>query len=125
MIRIATAVVCLCLLVACSVPPKHQIVFTHNDTCKIIINDLQYDQANNTERPCQRESQNGVVQAVSVNFLSETCNAYRYTFKAAREGSEGVLEFKAEENVPNPGCNFIPQYAKTDTEWVLSSAPPE
>lgn len=109
------------LLAGCNEAPKHQIVFTHDDTCKIIINDLQYDQANSTERPCTRESQNGATSAVTVNFLSETCNAYRYSFSAAREGSEGVFVFKPEENVPNPRCNFIPQYAQAETEWVLST----
>ena len=125
MIRIAISLAALILLAACSEPPKHQIVFTHDDTCKIIINDLQFDQANNTERPCNRETENGQVRAVTVNFLSETCNAYRYSFNTAREGSEGVFVFKPEDNVPNPNCTFIPQYAKADREWVLSSAAAE
>jgi hypothetical protein len=120
MIRITAPLALLCLLAACSEPPKRQIVFTHDDTCKIIINDLQYEQANNTERPCTQEKSGAAVTAVTVNFLSETCNAYRYSFTGAREGSEGEFVFKAEDNVPNPKCNFIPQYAKTDVEWVLN-----
>ena len=120
MTRLLTALTVLALLSACAEPPKHQIVFTHEDTCKIIINDLQYGQANETERPCVLEMEQGAVKAVSVNFLSETCNAYRYTFTGPREGSDGVLAFKPEENPANISCNFIPQYAKPDTEWVLN-----
>ena len=115
-----TALAALLALSACSEPPKHQIVFSHEDTCKIIINDLQYGQANETERPCTRESASGATQTVTVNFLSETCNAYRYSFTGAREGSEGEFAFKAEENVPNPGCNFIPQYSDVNVRWVLN-----
>ena len=122
MTRIIPALAAAALLGACSEPPKHQIVFTHEDTCKIIINDLQYGQANDPERPCSREPAQGAVSTVTVNFLSETCNAYRYSFKAAREGSEGALVFLPEQNVPNPGCNFIPQYADPDVEGVLSTA---
>ncbi|MFY8060642.1 MAG: hypothetical protein ACOVMK_03785 [Arenimonas sp.] len=120
MTRIIPALAAVALLSACSEPPKHQIVFTHEDTCKIIINDLQYGQANETERHCVREPASGPVQAVTVNFLSETCNAYRYTLTGAREGSDGEFAFKAEENVPNPGCNFIPQYSDVNVRWVLN-----
>lgn len=122
MTRTAIALAALCLLGACSEPPKHQIVFVFDDTCKILIHDLQYGQANDTERPCTREPASGQTQTVTVNFLSGTCNAYRYSFKAAREGSEGVFSFRPEQNVPNPNCTFIPQYADPATEWVLSTA---
>ena len=120
MIRIAIALAALGMLSACRVPPKHRIVFVFDDTCRIVIDDLQYAQANNTERPCNREMANGQTRTVTVNFLSETCNAYRYSFKAAREGSEGVFTFRPEDNVPNANCTFIPQYANPDTEWVLN-----
>ena len=120
MTRLLTALAVLALLSACAEPPKHQIVFSHDDTCKIIINDLQYGQANETERPCALEMDQGAVKAVSVNFLSETCNAYRYSFTGAREASDGEFAFKAEENVPNPGCNFIPQYSDGNVRWVLN-----
>ena len=52
--------------------------------------------------------------------MSETCNAYRYTLIGAREGSDGEFAFKAEENEPNPGCNFIPQYSDVNVRWVLN-----
>jgi hypothetical protein len=120
MIRTALALAALGLLTACSEPPKHQIVFVFDDTCKIIINDLQYGQANDTERPCARKPASGQAQTVTVNFLSETCNAYRYSFKAARENSDGVFVFKPEQNAPNPHCTFIPQYSDASTEWVLN-----
>lgn len=120
MIRTAAALAALCLLTACSEPPKHQIVFVLNDTCKIIINDLQYGQANETERPCSQEKTGTAISAVTVNFLSETCNAYRYSFKEAREGSDGVFVFKPEQNEPNPHCTFVPQYADPNVEWVLN-----
>jgi hypothetical protein len=120
MTRIIPALAALALLAACSEPPKHQIVFSHEDTCKIIINDLQYGPANDTERPCKRETENGKVSAVTVNFLSETCNVYRYTLIGDREGSDGEFAFKAEDNVPNPGCNFIPQYSDVNARWVLN-----
>ena len=68
----------LLALSACSEAPKYQIVFSHQDTCRIIINDLQFERANNTERPCMREPKTGTPQIVTVNFLSESCNAYRY-----------------------------------------------
>jgi hypothetical protein len=125
MTRMIPALAASALLAACSEPPKHQIVFTHDDTCKIIINDLQYGQANETERHCVRELASGTTKAVTVNFLSETCNAYRYTFSTGREGSEGVFVFRPEENPPNPGCNFIPQYSDPKSEWVLSTAAAE
>ena len=121
MIRTAIATAAVCLLSACSEPPKHQIVFVFEDTCKIIINDLQYGQANDTERPCSQEKTGTAISAVTVNFLSETCNAYRYSFKAAREGSDGVFVFIPEQNEPNPHCTFIPQYSDATTEWVLNT----
>lgn len=120
MIRIAIALAAAGLLGACSEPPKHQIVFVFDDTCKIVINDLQYGQANDTERPCTREPASGQAQTVTVNFLSETCNAYRYSFKAARENSDGVFVFQPEQNEPNPHCTFVPQYADPNVQWVLN-----
>ncbi len=119
-----TALAVLLALSACSEPPKHQIVFTHEDTCRIQINDLQYGQANDTDRPCQRITEDGDTVAVTVNFLSETCNAYRYDRVGAREGSEGVFVFKPENNEPNPNCRFIPQYADPAAQWVLLTQPP-
>lgn len=108
-------------LAACSEPPKQQITFTHDDTCRISINDLQFVQANETDRPCRMET-DAVTQEkiISVNFLSETCNAYRYRYNAAREGSEGVFVFKPEDNPPNTNCTFLPQYADPNTQWVLN-----
>jgi hypothetical protein len=113
--------IALLVLSACSEPPKHQIVFTHDDTCKIIINDLQFGQANDTERPCAIETDaNTKEKFITINFLSETCNAYRYSFKQAKENSEGVYVFKPEQNEPNMGCQFIPQYSDPNTQWVLN-----
>ena len=120
MTRIIPALAAVALLSACSEPPKHQIVFTHEDTCKIIINDLQYDQANQTERHCLREPASGPVQAVTVNFLSETCNAYRYRFVAEHEQGLGAFAYKTEDNELNAGCNPIPQYANTNADWIVS-----
>jgi hypothetical protein len=120
MIRFALALAAFALLTACGEPPKHQIVFVLNDTCKIIIYDLQYGQANATERPCSQEKTGTAISAVTVNFLSETCNAYRYSFKAARENSDGVFVFKPEQNEPNPHCRFLPQYSDPNVEWVLN-----
>ena len=108
MTRIIPALAAVALLSACSEPPKHQIVFTHDDTCKIIINDLQYGQANETERHCVREPASGPVQAVTVNFLSETCNAYRYRFVAEHEQGDGAFAYKTEDNEINTGCNPNP-----------------
>lgn len=119
--KIFITLIALLVLSACSEPPKHQIVFTHDDTCKIIINDLQFGQANDTERPCAIETDASTKEKiVTVNFLSETCNAYRYSFSAAREGSEGVYVFKQEQNIPNPNCSFLPQYSDSNTQWVLN-----
>jgi len=119
--KTALGLIALLILSACSEPPKHQIVFTHEDTCKIIINDLQFGQANDTERPCAIETDATTKEKfVTVNFLSETCNAYRYSFNSAREGSEGVFVFKPEQNVPNPQCSFLPQYSDPNTQWVLN-----
>ncbi len=109
-------------LAACSEPPKHQITFSHEGTCRIIINDLQFGQANETDRPCGIETDAATQEKiVSVNFLSETCNAYRYRYRAAREGSEGEFHFKPEDNIPNPNCTFLPQYADPATPWVLNA----
>jgi len=110
----------LLALAGCSEPPKHQIVFTHQDTCKIIINDLQYGQANDTERACQKIVENGKLVAVTVNFLSETCNAYRYRFVAEHEQGLGAFAYKTEDNELNTGCNPIPQYANTNADWIVS-----
>ncbi len=109
------------ILTACTEPAKHQIVFTHDDTCKIIINDLQFGQANDSERPCNIETDSTTqMKIVSVNFLSETCNAYRYSFKETREGSDGVYVFMPEFNEPNANCTFLPQYSDTNAHWVLN-----
>ena len=122
MIRTALALAALGLLTACSEPPKHQIVFVLDDTCKIIINDLQFGQANDTDRPCGIETDAATQEKiVSVNFLSETCNAYRYRYSSARECSEGVFNFKPEDNIPNPNCTFLPQYSNPATPWVLNA----
>ncbi len=119
--KIIIIVMATLILAACSEPPKQQIVFTHNDTCRISINDLQFGQANETDRPCNIETDAATQEKiVSVNFLSETCNAYRYRFSAAREGSEGVFTFKPEDNIPNPNCTFLPQYSDPNTPWVLN-----
>lgn len=109
----------LLTLSACNEAPKHQIVFTHEDTCRIIINDLQYGQANETERYCKFEK-DGDNKIISINFLSETCNAYRYSFKQARENSEGIYVFKPDFNEPNTRCDFIPQYSDPNSQWVLN-----
>lgn len=108
-------------LTACSEPAKHQIVFSDESTCRIVINDLQYGTANETERPCAIEpGSEGEVKAATVNFLSEKCNAYRYTFKRRTEEGAVILAFQATENVPNAGCDFIPQYSNPEAEWHLS-----
>ena len=119
--KIVFIVMATLALAACSEAPKHQIVFTQSDTCRIIINDLQFGQANETERPCGIET-DAVTQEkiISVNFLSETCNAYRYRFSAAREGSEGAYIFNPADNIPNPRCTFLPQYSDTNAQWVLN-----
>ncbi len=109
----------LLTLSACNEAPKHQIVFTHEDTCRIIINDLQFGQANETDRYCKLEKESGG-KIISINFLSETCNAYRYRFKEAHENSEGIYVFKPELNEPNTQCDFIPQYSDPNTQWVLN-----
>ncbi len=109
------------LMTGCSEPAKHQIVFSHEDTCNIVINDLQFVQANDTQRPCTIETDASTKEKiVTVNFLSETCNAYRYSFKQARKDSEGVFVFKPEQNVPNPNCTFLPEYSNPNTQWVLN-----
>jgi hypothetical protein len=107
-------------LAACSEPAKHQIIFSDESTCKIIINDLQYGNANETERPCALEyGTSGEVKAATVNFLSEKCNVYRYTFKNNAEDGAVILSFMASENIPNMGCDFIPQYSNALAEWHL------
>jgi hypothetical protein len=109
-------------LTACSVPAKHQIIFSDESTCKIIINDLQYGNANETERPCAIEyGTSGAVKAATVNFLSEKCNVYRYTFKNNAEDGEAILSFTSSENIPNMGCDFIPEYSNTQAEWHLQT----
>lgn len=110
---------CLLSLSACKEAPKHQIVFTHSDTCRIMINDLQFGQANETDRYCKLEK-DGDTKIISVNFLSETCNAYRYSFIESREGSEGVYVFTPELNQPNTNCTFLPQYSDPNSQWVLN-----
>lgn len=108
-------------LAACSEPAKHQIVFSDDSTCKIIINDLQYGNANETERPCALEyGKAGDVKTATVNFLSEKCNAYRYTLKRKTEDGTAILAFQSSENIPNTGCEFIPEYSATQAEWHLS-----
>ena len=109
----------LLTLSACNEAPKYQIVFTYEDTCRIIINDLQYGQANEMERYCTRETISDT-EIISINFLSETCNAYRYSFKQARENSDGVYIFERKFNEPNPRCEFIPEYSNPNTPWVLN-----
>lgn len=109
----------LLVLASCSEAPKYQIVFTHNDTCRIMINDLQFGQANETDRYCKLEK-DGDTKIISVNFLSETCNAYRYSFKESREESEGVYVFAPELNQPNTNCTFLPQYSDPNSQWVLN-----
>lgn len=119
--KIVFTLITVLALVGCSEPPKHQIVFTHSGTCRISINDLQFGQANDTDRPCSVETDAATQEKiVSVNFLSETCNAYRYRFSATREGSEGVFNFKPDDNIPNPNCTFLPQYSNPATPWVLN-----
>jgi hypothetical protein len=111
-------------LTACSEPPKHQIVFSDASTCRIVVNDLQYGAANETDRPCAIEyGAADEVKAATVNFLSEKCNAYRYTFKRKPEDGSVILAFQANENIPNAGCQFIPEYSNLDAEWHLS--PPD
>jgi hypothetical protein len=109
-------------LTACSEPARHQIIFSDESTCKIIINDLQYGNANETERPCALEyGTSGAVKAATVNFLSEKCNVYRYTFKNNAEDGTAILSFKASENIPNMGCDFIPEYSNAQAEWYLQT----
>ncbi len=120
--KIIITLIALLLLSACAEPPKYQIDFTHSGTCRISINDLQFGQANDTDRPCSVETDAATQEKiVSVNFLSETCNAYRYRYSSAREGSEGVFNFKPEDNIPNPNCTFLPQYSNPATPWVLNA----
>lgn len=108
-------------LTACSEPPKHQIVFSDASTCRIVVNDLQYGAANDTERPCAIETGPADdVKAATVNFLSEKCNAYRYTLKRKTEDGTAILAFQASENIPNTGCDFIPEYSAAQAEWHLS-----
>jgi hypothetical protein len=108
-------------LAACSEPAKHQIAFSDDSTCRIIINDLQYGKVNETERPCALEyGTAGEVKTATVNFLSEKCNAYRYTLKRKAENGTAILAFQASENIPNTGCEFIPEYSATQAEWHLS-----
>ncbi|HWR96336.1 MAG TPA: hypothetical protein VN248_06380 [Arenimonas sp.] len=108
-------------LTACSEPPRHQIVFSDASTCRIVVNDLQYGAANDTERPCAIESAVADdVKAATVNFLSEKCNAYRYTFKRRAEDGGVILGFQPSENIPNAGCDFIPEYSNPEAEWHLS-----
>ena len=119
--KIVLIVMATLALSACSEAPKHQITFSHEGTCRIIINDLQFGQANETDRPCGIETDAATQEKiVSVNFLSETCNAYRYRYSVAREGSEGAFIFKAEDNIPNPNCTLLPQYSDPATTWVLN-----
>lgn len=119
--KIIITLIALLALTACSETPKHQIVFTQDDTCNIIINDLQFGQANDTERPCTIETDVSTKEKIiTVNFLSETCNAYRYSYKEARKDSEGVYIFKPEQNEPNMGCQFIPEYSDPNTQWVMN-----
>lgn len=119
--KIAISLIAALTLSACTEAPKHQINFSHDDTCRISINDLQFGQANDTDRPCAMETDAATQEKiVTVNFLSETCNAYRFRFSAAREGSEGVFTFKPEDNPPNPNCTFLPQYSDSTTQWVLN-----
>jgi hypothetical protein len=109
-------------LAACSEPAKHQIAFSDDSTCRIIINDLQYGMANETERPCALEyGTAGEVKTATVNFLSEKCNAYRYTLKRKAENGTAILAFQASENVPNTGCEFIPEYSDGQAEWHLGT----
>lgn len=111
-------------LTACSEPPKHQIVFSDESTCRIVVNDLQYGAANDTERPCAIETGPADdVKTATVNFLSEKCNAYRYTFKRRSADGGVILAFQANENIPNAGCEFIPEYSNPEAEWHLS--PPD
>jgi len=119
--RYLLAFAALAGLAACSEPAKHQIVFSDDSTCKIIINDLQYGNANETERPCALEyGPDGKVKTATVNFLSEKCNAYRYTFKSKAEDGAAILAFQASDNIPNMGCDFIPEYSSLQAEWHLS-----
>ena len=62
----------------------------------------------------------GDVKTATVNFLSEKCNAYRYTLKRKTEDGTAILAFQASENIPNTGCEFIPEYRATQAEWHLS-----
>ena len=78
----------------------------------------------NARVPPPMTVQLGSTVAVTVNFLSETCNAYRYDRVGAREGSEGVFAFKPERNEPNVNCRFVPQYADPAAQWVLVTQPP-
>jgi hypothetical protein len=119
--RYLLAFAALAGLAACSESAKHQIIFSDDSTCKIIINDLQYGNANETERPCALEyGPAGKVKTATVNFLSEKCNAYRYTFKNKAEDGAAILTFQASENIPNMGCDFIPEYSSLQAEWHLS-----
>jgi len=119
--RYLLAFAALAGLAACSEPPKHQIAFSDDSTCRIVINDLQYGMANDTERPCALEyGPAGEVKTATVNFLSEKCNAYRYTLKRTAEDGAAILSFQTSENIPNTGCDFIPEYSATQAEWHLS-----
>jgi hypothetical protein len=121
--KILIMLVSLLTLNACSETPRNQIVFTGEETCKIIINDLQYGQANEMERYCIRETISDT-EIISINFLSKTCNAYRYSFKQARENSDGIYVFEHKFNEPNPLCQFIPEYSNPNSQWVLASQVP-
>ena len=75
-----------------------------------------------TERPCALEyGTSGAVKAATVNFLSEKCNVYRYTFKNNAEDGTAILSFTASENIPNLGCDFIPEYSNAQAEWYLQT----